>query len=228
MFYFDPLFLLFALPGLILALFAQMLVWLAYSAFSREGAGTNLTGAQAAEIINNNENFNVEIFSTPGKLNDYYNPKTNKVNISGDNITNSSVANIAVVAHEFGHVEQRHSASILFGIRTAMVPAVNIGSNIGYILIIIGLALAFSGLAWLGVILFSLTALFALITLPIELDASRRGLRLIKKHNLIAPTKLAGARIVLLAAALTYFAALVQSLGQLLYFVMLVSGSSRD
>lgn len=228
MIFFDPLFLLFALPGLILALIAQLLVWSAYNAYSRVSAGSNLTGAQAADLINRNEGFGVDIITSPGKLNDYFNPVTNKVNISADNVTNSSVANIAVVAHEFGHVQQKFNATLIFRARTAMVPAVNIGSNVGYILILIGLALSATGLAWAGVILFSFTALFALITLPIEVDASRRGMRIIKKYNLIDSSKLGGARMVLMAAALTYFAALVQSLGQLLYFVLLVSGNSRD
>lgn len=226
--YLDPLYFVFALPGLILALGAQFLVWLFYSIYSGEPAGSGITGLDAANIINEKEGFGVDIVLQPGKLNDFFNPLANKVNLSEDNQLKGSVANIAVVAHEFGHVEQKYKASSLMKIRTGMVPAVNIGSNLGYILIIIGLIFSITGLAWIGLAFFSLTALFSLITLPIEFDASRRGLKLIKKHNLIATGKLSGARLVLFAAALTYVAALVQSLGQILYFLMLIQGKNRD
>jgi hypothetical protein len=220
----DPLYILFILPGLILALVAQFLVWRFYSKYSKVDAGTGMTGLEAAKLLNNNEGYDVELKTAPGKLNDFYNPLTNTVSLSEDNVQNISVANIAVVAHEFGHVQQKHSASVLFGIRTAMVPFVNFGSGVGYILILIGILLSITGLAWVGVILFSLTAIFSFVTIPIEVDASRRGMQLIKKHKLINTNKLSGARLVLIAAALTYVAALVQSLGQLLYFVLLVSG----
>jgi hypothetical protein len=170
--------------------------------------------------------FGVSFITTPGKLNDYYNPITHTVNISQDNSVNDSVANIAVVAHEFGHVQQKQSGSLLFKFRSGLVPAVNIGSKLGVILIIIGVALAFSGLAWLGIGLFALTTLFSIVTLPLEIDASRRGMNIIKELNLIDVNRMGGARAVLTAASLTYVAALVTSLGQLLYFIMQVQ--SRD
>lgn len=227
MFFIDPLWIFLAIPGLILALIAQALVWFAYNQYSKVNAGSGITGLQAAELINQKEGFNVKLITSPGKLNDYFNPRTNTVNVSADNATNGSVANIAVVAHEFGHVQQKANAILLFRIRTFMVPAVGFGSNLGYIFILIGLAIAATDLAWVGVALFSLTTIFTFLTVPIEIDASRRGLAIIKKHRLINYEKMGGARLVLAAAALTYIAALVQSLGQLLYFVMLVGGS-RD
>lgn len=224
---FDPLWIVFMLPGLILALMAQLFVWIAYNKYSRVSAGSNLTGAQAADLINSQENFGVEIVVSNGKLNDFYNPLSHKVNISSANAVSNSVAAIAVVAHEFGHVEQKVNSSILFKARSMLVPAVGFGSNVGYFLIILGLALSLIDLAWMGVVLFSLTTIFTFVTLPIEFDASRRGLKIIKKHNLIN-TNLIGAKLVLAAAALTYVASLVQSLGQLLYFVFLVSSRNRD
>lgn len=228
MFFFDPIYLLFIAPGLIIALIAQGLLWYAYGKYSGVNAGSNLTGIDAAKKINQNEGFGVSMQVTPGKLNDYYNPVDHLVNVSEDNATNQSVANIAVVAHEFGHVEQKVQGSNLFRIRSFMVPAVNIGSQLGIILVIAGLAISFTGLAWLGVILFGLTTIFSLVTLPIEIDASVRGMRIIKKHNLISHDKLGGAKWVLTAAAMTYFAGLIQSIGQLAYYAMLVSGRGRE
>ncbi len=226
--YFDPLYIIFALPGLVIGIIAQILLSYSYGRYSKEPAGTNLTGMAAAELINEKENFGVKFITTPGKLNDYFNPVNNTVNLSEDNAINMSVANIAVVAHEFGHVQQKNVGSNLFKLRSVMVPVVNFGSGLGIILVMIGLALALTGLAYLGIILFATTTLFSLVTLPIEIDASRRGMELIKKHNLITFDQLGGAKTVLTAAALTYFAALVASIGQLLYFIMLVQGSNRD
>lgn len=232
-FIFDPLQILFSLPGLIVGLFAQLLLKSSYGTQSRVSAGTNITGMQAAEIINKGEGYNVNFITTPGELNDYYNPSSNTVNLSSDNATNMSVANIAVVAHEFGHVQQKFSGSTMFAIRSWLVPFVNIGSTLGMILIMVGFGLGIAAniggvsIIWLGVILFSSTTLFSLVTLPIELDASRRGMELIKKYNLIDQDHFSGARAVLNAAALTYFASLVASIGQLLYFVMLAQQSSN-
>jgi len=226
--YFDPLYIIFALPGLLLGLGAQLFLWYAYGRYSKVRAGSGLTGMQAAELLNTNENFGVSFMTTPGKLNDHFNPSSHTVNLSSDNAVNSSIANIAVVAHEFGHVQQKTQASALFAFRNFLVPTVNIGSTVGYLFILIGIGISATGLAWLGVALFSLTTVFSLLTLPIELDASRRGLNLIKEHNLIAAEQMGGARTVLTAAALTYFAGLVASLGQLLYFVMMVQGRSKD
>lgn len=227
MYFFDPVYLLFIIPGLIVGLIAQFFLWYAYGRFSKIKAKSGLTGYDAAVIINDKENFGVSFITTPGRLNDHYNPASHTVNISGDNATNNSVASIAVVAHEFGHVQQREVGNILFKIRTALVPAVNIGSSLGYLLIIIGIAIEFFDLSVLGLLLFSLTTVFTLLTLPIELDASRRGMRFLKEYNLIAADQFGGARAVLSAAALTYVATLISSLGQLLYFIMRVQGS-RD
>ena len=223
MLYFNPIYYLFAIPGLLLALLAQFLVKSRYSKFSKVDAGSGLTGVQAAERIARMEGFDVEIKLTGGQLNDNFNPVTNVVNLSADNQTSKSVANIAVVAHEFGHVQQKADAGLLFQIRTGIVPVVNIGSKLGYGLFLIGILFAVTTLTNIGLILFSLTTVFTLITLPIEFDASRRAMKLIEKHNLISMGEMGGAKKVLGAAALTYVAALVQSLGQLLYFVSIAN-----
>ncbi len=228
MIFFDPLYLLFAIPGLLIGLGAQAFLRYAYGRFSKVSGGTNMTGMQVADLINKGEGFNVGFKTTPGKLNDYYDPRNHLVNLSEDNARNTSIANIAVVAHEFGHVQQKASGSFMFKFRSALVPATNIGSNLGIILIMIGLLFSLGSLAWIGLIFFSLTTLFTFVTLPLELDASRRGMNLIKKYNLIDSSGMGGARAVLSAAAMTYVAALVSSIGQLLYFYLQVQAANRD
>jgi Zn-dependent membrane protease YugP len=224
MYYIDPVYYYYALPGLILAIIAQILVSVRYNKYSKISAGTNITGVEAARIIKQQSNFPVEIHTTEGRLGDHFDPRNNTVNISADNITSDSVANIAVVAHEFGHVDQKFSSSFIFKLRSFMVPVVNIGSNLGYILFFIGLIINALNLAQLGLILFASTTLFALVTLPVEFDASNRGMKFIKEYNLIEEDRQDGARKVLSAAALTYIAGFLTSILNLLYYVNILQG----
>jgi hypothetical protein len=228
-YYLNLTYLYFALPGLILGILAQILITVRYNKYSEIDAGTNRTGLDTAKLIRDKQKYPVDIDVIQGKLKDHFDPSKNIVSISSDNINEGSVANIAVVAHEFGHVDQKFSSSILFKIRTFMVPVVNIGSNLGYILFFIGLLLNALNLAELGLILFASTTVFAFITLPIEFNASSRGLKLIEKYNLIEESRRDGAKKVLTAAALTYIAGFISSLGNLLYYSTLLSGrKSRD
>jgi hypothetical protein len=224
MYYIDPTYYYFALPGLILGLIAQLLISVRYNKYSKRSAGSNITGLDAAELIKDRENFPVDISTNQGKLQDNFDPRKDIVNISSDNVNSDSIANIAVIAHEFGHVDQKFSSSFIFKLRTFMVPVVNIGSNLGYILFFVGLILNALNLAEIGLILFASTTIFALVTLPVEFDASKRGLKFIKKYNLIEEGKQFGARKVLSAAALTYVASFVTSLLNLLYYVNLLQG----
>ena len=228
MYYIDPVYYYFALPGLILAIIAQILVQVRYSKYSKISAGTNITGLDAAKIIREESNFPVEIYTTQGKLGDHFDSRNDTVNISSDNVTSDSVANIAVVAHEFGHVEQKFSSSFIFRLRSVMVPVVNIGSNLGYILFFVGLIFNALNLAQLGLILFASTTVFALVTLPVEFDASNRGMRFIKEYDLIDKDRVSGAKKVLSAAALTYIAGFVTSILNLLYYVNILQGRRRD
>lgn len=224
MYYFDSLYLLFAVPGLILAFIAQIMVTSRFNRFSKESARSNMTGLDAAKLIASREGYDVDIELISGTLNDHFNPLNNKVALSADNQNSDSVAHITVVAHEFGHVQQKYSSNFLFKFRNGFVPVVNVSTTLGYILFLVGLFLAFTPLTNLGLILFSFASVFALITLPIEFDASRRAMKFIEKYNLISTENRNGAKKVLRAAALTYVASLVQSLGQLLYFIRI----SRD
>ena len=219
----------FALPGLILGLIAQFLISIRYNKYSKIPAESHMTGLDAAELIRDREDFPIDIATNQGKLQDNFDPRKDIVNISSDNINSNSVANIAVVAHEFGHVGQKFSSSFLFKLRTFMVPVVNIGSSLGYMLFFVGLILNALNLAQIGLILFASTTVFALVTLPVEFDASKRGLKFIKKYNLIEADKQSGAKKVLNAAALTYVASFVTSLLNLLYYASILNNrkSSR-
>ena len=223
MYYIDPMYFYFALPGLILGLIAQYLLSIRYNKYSKIHAESHMTGLDAAELIRDREDFPIDIATNQGKLQDNFDPRKDIVNISSDNINSNSVANIAVVAHEFGHVGQKFSSSFLFKLRTFMVPVVNIGSSLGYMLFFVGLILNALNLAQIGLILFASTTVFALVTLPVEFDASKRGLKFIKKYNLIEADKQSGAKKVLNAAALTYVASFVTSLLNLLYYASILN-----
>lgn len=219
---FDPTYIFFMIPAFILAIAAQIWITSSYKKYSKLQPGTPFTGKEAAEAINKGENFNVDIQIYGEALGDNFDPKKNLVTLSASSL-DSSVAQIAVVAHEFGHVQQKYQNSAIFNFRNGLVPVVNIGSQLGYILIIVGLILNILVIAEVGVLLFSLTAIFALITLPIEIDASKRALRLITKYNLIEGSRIDGAKSVLYAAATTYFASLVTSIFNVLYYVSLIN-----
>jgi Zn-dependent membrane protease YugP len=212
---------LYILPGLILALAAQAWISISFGKNSKLSSGSNMTGKEAAERIKSGESLPVDIEVKGEPLSDHFDPSKDIVSISKASLEDS-VASIAVVAHEFGHVQQKFSNSLLFNVRTGLVPVVNVGSRLGYILIIVGLILNILDLAQIGLILFALTTLFAFITLPIEIDASRRAMKFVKKYNLISESRRGGAKSVLGAAATTYIAALLTSLLNILYYASLI------
>ncbi len=219
--YFDPIYFIYILPGFILALIAQAWISSSFKKYSLLSNGNNITGEKAAQIIKEGEKFPVDIVVQGPALSDHFDPRKDIVSISKDSLEDS-VASVAVVAHEFGHVQQKYTNSFLFNLRTGLVPIVNIGSKLGYILLIAGLILNILGLAQVGLILFALTTVFALVTLPIEIDASKRAFKLIKKYNLISESRIEGAKSILTAAATTYIAALLTSLLNVLYYASLV------
>jgi hypothetical protein len=163
-----------------------------------------------------------------GNLSDHYDPRTKVLRLSRGVYSSNSVAALAIAAHELGHAMQDKEAYFPLRLRGALVPAVNIGSYLGWIFIIIGLILNWTGLAWLGVMIFSAGAVFALATLPVEFNASARAKKLLVQAGLItSPEEQRGVNAVLNAAALTYVAALVTAILQLLYYVSLVGGRRR-
>jgi len=215
--FYDSTYTIFFILTFLLATGSQIWISSSYKRNSKIKSKSNLTGEQAAFKIIEGEGFNTDINIQGPSLSDHYDPRHDTVKLSASS-RNSSVADIAVSAHELGHVSQKYSNSLLFNLRNGLVPIVNIGSNIGYILIILGFTLSVFELAQLGLILFSSTALFSLLTVPIEIDATRRGLTFIKKYDLLESENLTNAKAVLNAAAMTYVASLLTSLLNVLYF----------
>jgi Zn-dependent membrane protease YugP len=226
MFFFDPTYLIFMLPAFILMMVVQGYVRSAYDKWSKVPARSRFTGAQAAErLIQRGSLYGVRVESIQGQLTDNYNPRDKVLRLSQGVYNSNSVAALAIAAHELGHAMQDQDSYLPLRFRAALVPAVNIGSTLGWILILIGIFMNFAQLAWLGVGVFSLGALFALATLPVELNASARAKRLLADTGLImGEDEASGVNKVLNAAALTYVAALVTAVLQLLYFVSLVGG----
>jgi Zn-dependent membrane protease YugP len=235
MFFFDPLYFVFLAPALILSLFAQWRVKSTYQKYSQVPNQQRIPGARAArQLLDNAGLSGVQIEHVPGDLTDHYDPTSKTLRLSDGVINNASVAALGIVAHECGHAVQDAKGYTPMRVRGAIVPAVNIGSGLGPLLIMVGIGLTwFVGvtnfsvwLIWGGVILFALAALFALITLPVELDASSRAMQLLTNAGLVDRTEYSQARSVLNAAALTYVAGLAAAILQLLYYVMLASGVS--
>lgn len=224
--YIDPIYWYFAIPGLIASIAAQIYVKIVYSKYSNIPV-TKYTGMDVANLIKEEENFPITISPTGGALNDYFDPTRDNVNISSDNIEKGTVANIAVVAHEFGHVQQKFSNSSIFEFRMALIGIMKFTSTIGYILFIIGILLSVFRLAEIGLIFFSVSTIFTFITIPVEINASNRGMKMIEKYNLLDEYDRTGAKQVLIAAALTYVAAFLTSALNLLYYTNIL-GRSRS
>jgi len=208
-----------------LMMLVQAYVSSAYRKWSRIPARGQMSGAQAAQRLISAGGLDVTIKGIGGTLTDHYDPRSKVLSLSRGVYEGQSVASIAVAAHELGHAMQDQEGYMPLRFRSALVPAVNIGSYLGWILIILGLLLRLTNLAWLGVLVFSAGAVFALATIPVELNASARAKRLLVDTGLIiGEDETRGVNNVLNAAALTYIAALVTAVMQLLYFVSLVLG----
>ena len=228
--FFDPLYLVFMIPAFILMGITSWYVRHAYNKWSKIRAGSNLTGYQTAQrLLSTGSLYGVQIQGTPGEMTDHYDPRNKTLFLSNGVANSPSVASVAIAAHELGHALQDAEEYFPLKFRAALVPMVNIGSNLGWILILAGLFLGWTNLAWLGVIFFAGGAVFALATLPVEFDASARAKQLLAQTGIIrTDEEMRGVNQVLNAAALTYVAALVTAVLQLLYYVSLVSGRSRD
>lgn len=230
MYLFDPNYLMYMLPALIITMIASFYVKASYNKWSKVPARSGLTGAQAAQrLINNGGLYGVQIQGIPGKMTDNYDPRTKVLRLSAGVGNSNSVAALAIAAHELGHAMQDAEEYFPLKLRSALVPAVNIGSNLGWILIMIGMFLQVSQLAWLGVIAFAAGAVFAVATLPVEFDASSRAKRLLADTGIIVgEDEQRGVNAVLTAASLTYVAALVTAIMQLFYFTGLAGGIGRQ
>ena len=229
MLFFDPRYMIYMLPAFILMMITSAYVKSAYNKWSKVQASSRLTGAQAAQrLISAGGLYDVRVEGIRGNLTDHYDPRHKVLRLSEGVYQSPSVAAVAIAAHELGHAMQDHEGYFPLRLRAALVPAVNIGSYLGWILIFIGLLLNMTDLAWLGLIVFSGGALFALATLPVELNASARAKQLLLNSGVIySQEELSGVNHVLNAAALTYVAGLITAVMQLLYFASLVFGMGR-
>ncbi len=225
-FFFSPTYLIFMIPAFALMGFASWYVRHAYSKWSQIRASSGLTGHMAAQrLISTGNMYGVQVQGTAGQLTDHYDPRNKTLYLSPGVADSPSVASVAIAAHELGHAMQDAEDYLPMKIRSGLVPAVSIGSNLGWILIIIGLMLRSPNLAWIGVIVFSGGALFALATLPVEFNASARAKELLYSTGIIqTEEERRGVNQVLNAAALTYVAGLVTAVMQLLYYVFLIGG----
>lgn len=231
--FFDPMYLIFMLPGFILAFWAQSKVKGAYENYSKVPNLAGVSGAQAARRILDTEGLqSVPVEMTSGVLSDHYDPRTRKLVLSEGVYNGRSVAAVAVAAHEAGHAIQHKEAYAPLRARTAIVPAVSIGSKFGFLVLIVGVMAGSLTLGWIGVALFALATLFALITLPVEFNASSRAKVALVQAGIVdggvaGGQESQGVDKVLGAAAWTYVAGFLASLLSLLYWVMLLTGNSR-
>ena len=227
--FFSPTYLMYMIPAFILMALTSWYVKSAYNKWSRVPASSRLTGAQAAQqLISAGGLYGVQVQETAGNLTDHYDPRNKTLFLSQGVANVASVASVAIAAHELGHAMQDAEDYFPLRFRSALVPMVNIGSYLGWIFIMIGLFLHFTQLAWLGVLVFAGGAVFALATLPVELNASARAKQLLVQTGIIrTDEEQRGVNAVLNAAALTYVAALVTAIMQLLYYVSLVGGRRR-
>lgn len=223
MFFFDPT-IIILIPGLIVALWAQIMVQTAYSRYSRVRSSLGYTGYDVAKrLLENAGLYNVGIEVVSGTLTDHYDPIKKVVRISAANYRNNSIAALGVVAHEVGHALQDAERYPLLVLRSAIGPAVAIGSNLAWIIFVLGLIFFTPFLVRLGILLFSLVVLFTLITLPVELNASSRAMKLLKNYLLMPEEELKGVKEVLRAAALTYVASVLTAVLQLLRMIFIAN-----
>ena len=224
--FFDQNYLLYVfLPTMLLSLGVQLYLKRSYSKWSKVRNSSGLTGSQVGEMLfQRTALMDIPLQIVPGNLTDHFDPRANVVRLSQGTATQPSVASMAIAAHELGHVQQYQTGSALIKARNFLVPAVQFSPTISYIAILAGLLLNIAGLVWVGILFFSLMVLFTILTLPVEFDASRRAMNLLTEAGLMQTAEdRNGAKAVLRAAALTYVAAAVMAVLQLLYYISIAN-----
>lgn len=223
-------------PGLILAVIAQIAIKVNYKRYSRVEAKSGWTADEMSEMFAERYDMNgVTVRPIKGDLTDNYNPSTDVLSLSESVYGKSSVAALGVAAHECGHAAQQHGGSIMLKLRSILVPVTNIGSKLAVPVAVVGLLIeaiaSASNIGWyivcVGIALYSLGTLFALVTLPVEFNASHRGLKMLREQNVLDKGELKKARKVLVCAALTYVASFIVTFLYLLRFIVIVAGSSK-
>lgn len=229
--FFDPLWLLFAGPGLLLSFWASYRVKSTFKHYSQVRARSGMTGAEAArELVRRRGVSGVSVEETPGFLSDHYDPSERVLRLSPDVFHGRSLAALGVAAHEAGHAIQHAKDYSPMRWRSVIVKPAMIGSNLANILLMVGLGTQMTGLVWLGIAGFSFFVLFSLVTLPVEFDASRRAVVALEELGMISPDEREDTAAVLRAAAMTYVAGAVTAVLQLLYFLFRAGllGGRRD
>lgn len=225
-YYFDPTYLVL-IPALIFSIFASIKVNSTYDRFSSVKNRNGYTGAEVARrILDANGLYDVQVVHTRGRLTDNYNPETNVISLSDSVYCSTSVSALGVAAHECGHAIQYAEGYNPIRIRTAIIPVTRFGSSAGMIIFLIGLIFASYPLAMLGIVLYSLVALFQAITLPVEFNASSRALATLEDLMILESDELSMAKKVLSAAALTYVAALLSSLATIFRLLLIAGGGN--
>lgn len=228
-FYMDYWYVVLVIPAMILSLIVQLKMRSTYSKYSAVAARSGLTGAEMARrVLRDNGVTHVEVEPVSGELTDHYDPKTGVIRLSSSVYGSNSIAALGVAAHEAGHAVQHSQAYAPLKVRNSMVPAVNFASGISWWVFLIGLFADMPVLLYGGIILFSLATIFHLVTLPVELNASKRAIHALETTGALDETEIQGTRHVLSAAAMTYVAALVASLASLLRMIMIAGGRRRD
>ncbi len=227
--YYNILYFVFGLPALLLAFYAQYKVRSAYTRYSRVPNDRRISGLDVARYLLGASGLShVNVEGTAGQLTDHYDPRSKTLRLSEGVARSSSVAALGIVAHEVGHAVQDATRYLPLRLRAGMVPITSLGSWLGPILFMVGLLFRSYDLAVVGVVVFAAAAAFTIVTLPVELNASRRGLQMLQANGLVVSAEeTGGVRSVLTAAALTYVAAVAQALSTLLYYVFLLSGMRR-
>lgn len=223
------LYIVLVIPAFILSLVAQAKVKSTYAKMSKVRNTSGYTGAQAAAAVLRHYGIsNVRIEETTGKLSDHFDPRSNVIRLSREVYYGTSIASVGIACHEAGHAAQHAESYMPIKVRNAIIPVCNIGSYLGLPLAFAGYFLGFEPLILIGLALYSLIAVFQLVTLPVEFNASRRAMELIDNNGLLhGEEEISGAKKVLTAAAMTYVAALAVSLANLLRFVILFLGRGR-
>lgn len=221
MFYFDStIFILF--PAIILGIVAQRMVNIQYNKYKKVGNRNGYTGEQIARLMLDNEGlYDVKIMQSSVELSDNYNPGNKTLTLSKDVAQGRSIAAAGIAAHEVGHAIQHSKSYAPLKIRNAFVPVVNFSSNVWLLLFFVGIFFRIPSLLTVGIILFSVAVIFQVITLPVEFNASSRALNILSSSNILYNDELSGAKKVLSAAALTYVAAALMSILQLIRLIAL-------
>ncbi|EDT78399.1 zinc metallopeptidase [Clostridium perfringens] len=227
-YYIDPTYLIL-IPAILISAWAQFKVSSTFNKYSTVRSINRYTGAQVARILLNDAGLQeVEIQQVPGRLSDHYDPRAKVLRLSSDVYGSTSVASIGVAAHEVGHAIQDKESYSALVFRNAIVPVVNFSSSLSWILFFIGILLSYSTLVTIGIILFSVVVLFQLVTLPVEFNASSRALKLLEARGILYDKEVDGARKVLSAAALTYVAATLMAVLQLVRLIAISNRNSND